>query len=171
MRLRLIISVCLVVVASWPVPRQPARPHRVTEGYASAAAEWSGLPDIKTYGESVVWNAAMAENTTTTTVRVQPEGNTRAQQEQEFEGDIPAAIRAVFGTEVAVRVARCESRFDPHATNGEHRGLFQIGVVTHAARIEAMGYSADDMWSVGPNLAVAYAIYSEQGWRPWECHG
>lgn len=86
-------------------------------------------------------------------------------------GAIQQAICDAFraACQWALRVARCESRFNPGATNGSHRGLFQISIKWHAARIQRMGYTLDQMWEVGPNIAVALAIYEEQGGGPWEC--
>lgn len=85
--------------------------------------------------------------------------------------EIQQAICDAFGSACAqaLRVAKCESGFNPRATNGSHRGLFQISTRWHAARTQRMGYTLDQLWEVGPNIAVAVAIYNEQGWAPWEC--
>jgi hypothetical protein len=94
--------------------------------------------------------------------------------------EIEAAICAVFGDACvkAIAVARCESGLRPDAVNGQHRGLMQISIYWHwtrprelgrVSRIERLGYTPDDMLSVGPNLAVAVDIYREQGWQPWTC--
>jgi hypothetical protein len=85
---------------------------------------------------------------------------------------VEAAILAAFGPygPAALRVADCESDFDPHATNGNHRGLLQINVVVHAKRIANMGYTPDQMWEVGPHLHVARAIFDEgKDWHQWSC--
>jgi len=69
----------------------------------------------------------------------------------------------------AVRVARCESGGNPTARNGPNYGVMQINITAHAKRIAAMGYTTASMLEVGPNLAVAHAIWSQSGWRPWSC--
>ena len=81
---------------------------------------------------------------------------------------------ARFGPDVAeqaVRVAACETgqTFDPGATNGSHRGLFQISTRWHAERVARLGFTLDQLWQARPNIAVAADLYSESGWGPWEC--
>lgn len=66
-------------------------------------------------------------------------------------------------------IVRCESTFNPHAVGSAgERGLTQVHPV-HRPRIEAMGFTWDDMFDPRANLDVAYAIWSEQGTRPWSC--
>ena len=66
----------------------------------------------------------------------------------------------------ALRVMHCESRGDPLAASaGGDRGLFQINPV-HRARV---GGNLSRLHDPETNVAVAWAIYSEQGWRPWAC--
>lgn len=86
-------------------------------------------------------------------------------------GSIQQAICDAFRSACAwaLRVAKCESGFNPRATNGSHRGLFQISTRWHAARTQRMGYTLEQLWEVGPNISVALAIYNEQGPGPWQC--
>ncbi|KKK65642.1 hypothetical protein LCGC14_2972060, partial [marine sediment metagenome] len=71
--------------------------------------------------------------------------------------------------DTALRVAWCESEWREDAVSAYgHRGIYQIAPV-HIPRIEAMGYTWDDMLLAGPNVAVAYALWLEQGWSPWIC--
>lgn len=72
--------------------------------------------------------------------------------------------------EQAVRVANCESTLNHAAVSpgGGNWGLFQINTV-HKARVEAMGYTWDQMLLPYENARVAAAIWAEQGWRPWTC--
>lgn len=86
-------------------------------------------------------------------------------------GSTEEAIYAVFGDEGAnaVAVARCESGMDPGRTGSAgERGIFQIHP-THRHWVESMGYSWDQMYEVGPNLQVAFALWSGAGWGPWSC--
>lgn len=70
----------------------------------------------------------------------------------------------------AIRVAHCESTLRPEAVSpgGGNWGLFQINRI-HRARVEAMGYTWDQMLMPYQNAQVAAAIWSEQGWQPWTC--
>ena len=70
----------------------------------------------------------------------------------------------------AVRIAHCEStlRHDAVSPGGGNWGLFQINTV-HRGRVEAMGYTWDQMLLPLENARVAAAIWAEQGWGPWTC--
>jgi len=72
----------------------------------------------------------------------------------------------------ALAVARCESGPDYYAApweNPGHRGAFQLGSV-HAWRFTAHGWNWEmDGLVLERNVAVAYEIWVEQGWRPWSC--
>lgn len=78
----------------------------------------------------------------------------------------------------ALRVARCESKFNEKAQNPSGaRGIFQLMPV-HSGRAAEVGaresearepYSWDEMYDAGKNTRVAEDLYNEQGWDPWEC--
>ena len=84
---------------------------------------------------------------------------------------VPDVIRAVWaGTgheERAVRVAKCESRFDPSARNGQYRGGFQMGA-SEWQRYGAGGNPHDAMANI---LAARRYWDVAGGWGPWECKG
>lgn len=119
-------------------------------------------------------------STTTTTIEVlaeRVEAHTKAAAVAVAPGSIEAQIVAAFsqfGADVAtqaVDVADCESvGLNPGATGkaGE-RGLFQIHGKYHQERIRRLGFTWDQMYEVGPNIAVAVDLYAEQGWSPWTC--
>lgn len=90
-------------------------------------------------------------------------------------GEVEALILATWPPSEgarAVRVARCESGLNPRATNGSHWGVFQISKRWHQARAERMGYTWEQVATqAGPNIAVAHALWLDQGWRPWTCKG
>lgn len=65
----------------------------------------------------------------------------------------------------ALNVARCESGLQSGAYNAGNYGLFQISYV-HARRV---GGNLAALFDPAVNIAVAYDIYAEQGWRPWAC--
>ena len=94
-----------------------------------------------------------------------------------YRGDFtPAEISALLARvfpEDPVRWQRrtfCESGFNRFAVGRlRERGLLQVHPV-HArpgGLVEQTGFSWDDMFEVGPNLAVAHAIYAEQGSAAW----
>lgn len=74
-------------------------------------------------------------------------------------------IRAVFGKDAptALRVAKCESGFNPKAKNKESsaRGVFQIMQSWHGIK---------EKWLLNQsiNVRVAYQLFTEQGWNPWK---
>lgn len=70
----------------------------------------------------------------------------------------------------ATTVMLCESRGRAGAVNPASGtiGLWQIHPI-HRQRVERMGYTLADLTNPAVNLAVAYSIWAEQGWRPWSC--
>ncbi len=93
-----------------------------------------------------------------------------------YEAEEPKTVEEMivetFGddAELALKVAKAESGLNPTAVNPEpHRGcrgsygVFQIACV----------HTDDTQKLLEPeeNIRLAYALYSEQGWRPWGvCH-
>jgi hypothetical protein len=75
------------------------------------------------------------------------------------------AICSVFGSycEEAVAVARCESRLNTNAQNGQYRGLFQMG--SDERSLFGHGSTAHDQ-----SLAAhRYFVRSGRDWSPWAC--
>ena len=64
----------------------------------------------------------------------------------------------------ALRVFRCESGLtaDAISPDGRNIGIAQINLVH--------GYSVQYLLDARNNLAVAYALYLDQGWAPWSCY-
>lgn len=88
-------------------------------------------------------------------------------------GTVVELIREVFAEDPdrAVRIARCESSLNPRAKNptSSAAGLMQLTKV-HAARAARLGYTWQQVSTDAlANLVVAHDLWSEQGWRPWEC--
>ena len=61
----------------------------------------------------------------------------------------------------AVRVAWCESRLDPNASNGQYQGVFQMGSSERAR----FGHGP----TVEQQTRAAIKYYRISGWRPWSC--
>jgi hypothetical protein len=76
-----------------------------------------------------------------------------------------AVICRVFGSYCgqALQVARCESRFNQNAQNGQYLGLFQMG--TSERRIFGHGPSAEEQ----ARAAYRYFVASGKDWSPWQC--
>ena len=84
--------------------------------------------------------------------------------------EVEAAIEMHFGpygpdvVEEAKRVARCESGWNPDATNGQYLGLFQMGAY-HYWRFE--GNAWNDPYV---NARAAGGLWAEShSWRHWSC--
>lgn len=82
-----------------------------------------------------------------------------------FEMDARKAICYVFDSYCgqALAVAWCESRFSPNATNGQYRGLFQMGrnerlLFGHGSRAIEQSFAAH-----------RYFVRSGRDWSPWSC--
>lgn len=77
-------------------------------------------------------------------------------------------IRATFYEEPdkAVRIAFCESSFNPKAKNpkGTASGVMQI---THPTWVS--NKCTGDVFNADDNLKCARIIWERRGWQPWEC--
>lgn len=84
-------------------------------------------------------------------------------------GSIQQMIRRTWaGTgqeERAVRIARCESGFNPSARNGQYKGIFQMGSREFAT------YGKGDPFNAIDNIEAAFRYWQRSGWGPWECKG
>lgn len=86
-------------------------------------------------------------------------------------GSVQSEILAVFGAygQAALNVARCESGFNPNATNPSSgaAGIFQFLPSTWATTAYA-GYSP---YNASANIHAAYQVFSRDGysWREWVC--
>lgn len=65
----------------------------------------------------------------------------------------------------ALKVMHCESKGYARAFSLNNYGLFQINGI-HRARVQG---NVESLYDPETNVRVAYAIWSEQGWRPWGC--
>lgn len=74
--------------------------------------------------------------------------------------------------ETAVRVARCESNFDPTAVNvsGLHGGLFQQAFSAWDSRAEKAGWAGASIFDPEANTAVSAWLVEVGGWGHWTCH-
>jgi hypothetical protein len=92
-------------------------------------------------------------------------------------GGVPAMIRSAAGryrldAQRMLRIAACESRYQPGATSrGGHRGVFQFDGPTWAGRAPLAGVSADFAvaYDAGANVEVAASTMAAGQWWRWEC--
>lgn len=85
--------------------------------------------------------------------------------------DVPCMIRARWsGTgaeEKALRIARCESGFNPNAKNRRSSafGVFQF--------LDSTWRSVGIVKTSNPELQIeaAFRLWKQRGWQPWVCKG
>lgn len=63
----------------------------------------------------------------------------------------------------AIRVARCESGFNPRAANGQYLGIFQMGASERATYGHGPGAHKQ------ARAAHRYFVASGRDWSPWAC--
>lgn len=144
-------------------------------GSAPGEGAWEALPSHREV-EVEVWAAALSAIPTTTVPEPQPPVRTPAAPAPappppvQAGGTIEALICSYgWGCQTALRVFSCESGLNPAAVSpGGDLGIAQVNPI-HRGRWEAMGYTRADMLTPGPNLAVAWSIWSEVGWSAWAC--
>jgi hypothetical protein len=75
------------------------------------------------------------------------------------------AICHVFGSycQQALQVARCESRYETGAQNGQYLGLFQMG----SSERQLYGHGATAFEQA--KAAYRYFLRSGRDWSPWSC--
>jgi len=74
-------------------------------------------------------------------------------------------IRKVFGKHGrdAIKIAYCESGIRPWASNGQYKGIFQMG--SHERKTYGHGSGT---WAQA-RAAKKYFVASGSSWGPWEC--
>ena len=84
--------------------------------------------------------------------------------------DAPCVTMPPAMLQDAYAVINCESRHNRLAISATGDwGLFQLNRYWQERRANRMGYDWSEMREVRPNVAVATAIFEEQGWGPWSC--
>jgi hypothetical protein len=102
-----------------------------------------------------------------------PDRTSTTQQAEPAPEHIERIVRARFGdrTDAALRVAHCESRYDPGAVSAGSGswGLFQINRV-HEDLVVDLGYEWEDLLDAAVNTHVARVLFERAGgWSPWAC--
>jgi hypothetical protein len=74
------------------------------------------------------------------------------------------------GPDKAVRVARCESRFDPEAYNpGGYAGVYQQATRYWPPRARTYGFRDYSVYNGRANIIVSVRMAHRGGWGPWAC--
>lgn len=79
-----------------------------------------------------------------------------------------SAIHGLDANKVA-RIAKCESGFNPKATNGIYQGLFQHHVDYWPGRAAKYGMSGASIFDARAQIVVTTAMMAAVGYGPWEC--
>lgn len=89
------------------------------------------------------------------------------------DGHVRCLIRKYWegDDEQALRVAKCESEYNPRSENSCCVGVFQVYASSHEREMADLGYTRDDLYDAGKNTRVAYSIYHGDGdsWGQWDC--
>jgi hypothetical protein len=92
----------------------------------------------------------------------------KKREARRLETDVRYAIARAFDplgrTAEALRVAHCESTHNRFATNGQYRGLFQLGA-HHYFRLRGKPYSH----AYANARAAASIVAADGGWGQWSC--
>lgn len=85
------------------------------------------------------------------------------------------AIRHHFGSKLfskAVRIAWCESRLNPTATNRNRNGTTDHGVfqINDGGTMQGLGINRVQAMQLDTNVNAAKKLYDDRGWQPWVCH-
>ena len=74
------------------------------------------------------------------------------------------------GPDKAIRVARCESRFDPDAYNsGGYAGVYQQATRYWPSRATTYGFRDYSVYNGRANVVVSVRMAHRTGWGAWSC--
>ena len=86
---------------------------------------------------------------------------------------VKAMIVDTFGTHAghALRVAACESGYDPHARHVNRNGTVDYGVfqINSGGTLQSLGITAAQALDAETNIRAAYRLFRKRGWQPWVC--
>lgn len=147
---------------------------------SSTAAPVLLLPDLTELEESLAAQDELstigdAATVTTTTAAATPSTQGIIRSRYMSEVEVRALVSRFFqpaDVTKAVRIAWCESSFNPRAVNPSSgaSGLFQHLPGYWEERSTAAGYPGADIFDPEANVAVAaWLVYEKGGWSHWTC--
>lgn len=92
------------------------------------------------------------------------------------EKDVPDMIEALslryaVDANTALRVAWCESHYDPEAYNpAGYGGVFQQSIRYWSHRANHYGHAGADIFDAYPNVDVSLQMARDYGWSHWGCY-
>lgn len=89
---------------------------------------------------------------------------------------VKAYIMDVFGPlngPRAIRIAACESGFNPEALNHNKNGTHDGGIfqLNSGGTVQSLGLTFNETKDYKKNIEAAYRLFRQRGWRPWVCRG
>jgi hypothetical protein len=71
----------------------------------------------------------------------------------------------------ALRVAKCESHYKPHARHINKNGTVDYGVfqLNSGGTLQSLGLTVQEALNYESNIQGAYRLYRKRGWQPWVC--
>jgi hypothetical protein len=69
----------------------------------------------------------------------------------------------------SLRVAACESRFNPRAYNYPYAGIYQQNVRLWDRRAKHFGHPGTSPFDAYPNVDVSLKMARSMGWGHWGC--
>ena len=137
-------------------------------------AEWFNDPLIA-YAATTERTESPAPSPTTTPEPIAPPAPSQRVHAATAPSDIEAIICSYdWDCGTALRVAFCESRYHPDSTNGIMLGLYQISDYDPASGWQGwwryFGFDSARYVEPAYNVELAYLIWQESGWDPWQCY-
>jgi hypothetical protein len=81
-----------------------------------------------------------------------------------------AAAGAGISVPTSIRVADCESHFDPSLYSTGNAGVFQHAVQYWPDRAEVYGFEGWSVFNARANVFVTVRMVKAGGWNPWSCY-
>ncbi|MBI4260285.1 MAG: hypothetical protein HY658_06925 [Actinobacteria bacterium] len=70
----------------------------------------------------------------------------------------------------SIRVARCESGFDPGEYYNGHAGVYQHALKYWPGRAKTYGFAGWSAYNGRANVYVTMRMVDDGGWNPWSCY-
>lgn len=168
-----LVSLLLLVIVTPPKPA-PSPVASLATSASSAFFDWSNREASNLNARKHRELSYLFSQSVSQPKKPKTQQSEQSQFVAHFEpGSVQQLIVDIFGptAPAALTVAKCESGFDPSATNGHYRGVFQVGDLHAANWLDVTG---QDYWAswMDPVVNITYAYSLSKGgtsWGPWSC--